>query len=207
MPHPLFLRHAERSHTNHELFCSGYLNVEEATVRGRLYDLPSGYPALVVPKENTQAMGTADPIRDASEQRRLRTAAPHRTGVYSPDGKLVSGELFAFDDLEERLLALDRLEGFDPGQPSLYRRVLIPVETSGHRCSGLGLRHRGVLRNLPTRRTVAVLSQREKAPPSRKGSLRVRVLFDDLLTDDASADFRATALLEGLSLLGLAANR
>ena len=61
----------KRSHANHELFCSGYLNVEEATVRGRLYDLPSGYPALVVPKENIQAMGTADPIRDASEQRRL----------------------------------------------------------------------------------------------------------------------------------------
>jgi gamma-glutamylcyclotransferase (GGCT)/AIG2-like uncharacterized protein YtfP len=78
-----------------------------------------------VPKEDIRAIGTADPLHDASEQRRLV-----RTGVYRPDDTLVSGELFTFDDPEERLPALDRLEGFDPGRPSLYRRVLIPAETS-----------------------------------------------------------------------------
>ena len=46
-------------------------------------------------------------------------------------GPLVWGELFTFDDPEERLSALDRLEGFDPTGPSPYRRVMIPVETSG----------------------------------------------------------------------------
>ncbi len=102
------------------------MHVEEATARGRLYHLPSGYPALVVPKEDIRAVGTADPIHDASEQQRL-----DRKEVYCPDGTLVSGELFTFDDPEERLPALDRLEGFDPGRPSLYRRVLIPAETSG----------------------------------------------------------------------------
>jgi gamma-glutamylcyclotransferase (GGCT)/AIG2-like uncharacterized protein YtfP len=116
----------KRGHANHDLLCRGFLRVEEATARGRLYDLPSGYPALAVPKVDVRAIGTSDPIHDASEQRRL-----NRAGVYRPDGTLVSGELFVFDDPEVRLPALDRLEGFDPGRPSLYRRVLIPAETSG----------------------------------------------------------------------------
>ena len=115
----------KRGHTNHELFCRGYMRVEEATVRGRLYDLPSGYPALVVPEKDVRAIGTADPVHDASEQQRLDNA-----GIQSPEGPRVSGELFAFDDPRERLPALDRLEGFDPGGSSPYRRVLIPAETS-----------------------------------------------------------------------------
>ena len=116
----------KRGHANHERFCRGYRRVEEATVRGRLYDLPSGYPALVVPEEDVRGLGTADPSHDAAEQQHLA-----RTGVYRPDGTLVYGELFVFDDPEERLPALDRLEGFDPGGSSLYRRVLIPAEFSG----------------------------------------------------------------------------
>ncbi len=116
----------KRGHANHDPFCRGYLRVEEATVRGRLYDLPFGYPALVVPEEDVRAAGTTDPVGDASEQRRLG-----RAGMQQPDGPRVSGELFTFDDPEERLPALDHLEGFDPAGPSLYHRVLIPAETSG----------------------------------------------------------------------------
>jgi len=116
----------KRGHANHDLYCRGYLRVERATVRGRLYDLPSGYPALVVPEEDVRAFGTADPTRDASEQRQLAHEKVHR-----PAGTLVSGELLTFDDPEERLPALDRLEAYDPAGPSHYRRVLIPAETSG----------------------------------------------------------------------------
>jgi gamma-glutamylcyclotransferase (GGCT)/AIG2-like uncharacterized protein YtfP len=36
-----------------------------------------------------------------------------------------------FDDPEDRLPALDRLEGFDPDGSSPYRRVLVPAKTSG----------------------------------------------------------------------------
>jgi len=39
----------------------------------------------------------------------------------------VYGEFLTFDDPEHRLPAIDRLEGFHPGGPSLYRRVLVPV--------------------------------------------------------------------------------
>jgi gamma-glutamylcyclotransferase (GGCT)/AIG2-like uncharacterized protein YtfP len=116
----------KRGHANHDLYCQGYLRAEKATVRGQLYDLPSGYPALVVPEQDVRATGTADPLEDASGQQRLAQREVHR-----PDGTLVSGELLTFDDPEERLPVLDRLEGFDPTVPSLYRRVLIPAETSG----------------------------------------------------------------------------
>jgi len=114
----------KRGHANHDRFCRGYLRVEEATVRGLLYDLPSGYPALVIPEEDIRAVGTADPAYDAARQQTLG-----RTEVRRPEAPRVFGELFTFDDPEERLPALDRLEGFDPTGPSPYRRVLIPVET------------------------------------------------------------------------------
>jgi gamma-glutamylcyclotransferase (GGCT)/AIG2-like uncharacterized protein YtfP len=116
----------KRGHANHDRFCRGYLRVEEATVRGRLYDLPFGYPALVIPEEDIRAVGTADPVHDASVQQSLGPAE-----VRLPYGPRVFGELFVFDDPEDRLPALDRLEGFDPDRPSPYRRVLVPAVTSG----------------------------------------------------------------------------
>jgi gamma-glutamylcyclotransferase (GGCT)/AIG2-like uncharacterized protein YtfP len=117
----------KRGHANHDRYCRGALGVEEATLRGELYDLPFGFPALVVPEEDVCATGSADPTRDASEQQRLNDI-----GVHGHDGPRVYGELFTFDDPEARLPALDRLEGFDPnGGPNLYRRVLVPVETAG----------------------------------------------------------------------------
>jgi gamma-glutamylcyclotransferase (GGCT)/AIG2-like uncharacterized protein YtfP len=48
----------KRGQRNHERFCRGALAAREASVRGRLYDLPYGYPALVVPKGDVQATGT-----------------------------------------------------------------------------------------------------------------------------------------------------
>jgi len=121
----------KRGHANHDQFCRGYLSAEEARTWGRLYDLPFGYPALVIDKEDVRAVGTTDPTSDTYEQRSLGL-----TGARLLADPRVSGELFVFDDPEERLPMLDRLEGFDPtGRSSLYQRVLIPVETS----SGVGL--------------------------------------------------------------------
>ncbi len=118
----------KRGHANHGLFCRGALLVEEATVRGKLYDLPFGYPALIVPEEDVFAVGTAAPLRDAAEQRRLER---ERGEARPASGPRVFGELFAFNDPEARFPALDRLEGFDPEDGSSpYRRVLLPVETT-----------------------------------------------------------------------------
>ena len=115
----------KRGERNHERFCGGALHVEEGTVRGEVYDLPFGYPALVVPREYIHAYGTADFARDVEEQWRLG-----RGPVPLMEGPRVFGEIFAFDDPESRLPALDRLEGFDPSDGSShYRRVLLPIET------------------------------------------------------------------------------
>lgn len=114
----------KRGQRNHDAFCGGVLAVEEATVRGRLYDLPAGYPALVIPEKDMRAIGTSNPTRDTAEANRCSADAT------PPRDPAVFGELFAFDDPEVRLPALDALEGFVPGVPSSpYRRVLIPTFT------------------------------------------------------------------------------
>ena len=114
----------KRGERNCERYCRGALRVEEAVVRGELYDTHLDYPALVVPRESVHALGTGSPMRDAEEQRQLGYEP-----VSPVEGPHVFGELFAFDDPGSRLPALDRLEGFDPTDASShYRRVLIPVE-------------------------------------------------------------------------------
>jgi gamma-glutamylcyclotransferase (GGCT)/AIG2-like uncharacterized protein YtfP len=115
----------KRGERNHEHFCGGALRVEEGVVRGDLFDVHLGYPALVVPEESICAFGTGDYRRDAEEQQRLG-----RGQASLLEGPRVFGEVFAFDDPESRLPDLDRLEGFDPADASShYRRVLLPVET------------------------------------------------------------------------------
>lgn len=114
----------KRGQRNHP-YCRGASRVCEATVEGSLYELPEGYPALVVPGRNILAVGTADPLRDAETRRDLR-AAPER------EGSVVFGELYTFDHPEETLPSIDFLEGFVAGDvSSLYRRVLIPARTEG----------------------------------------------------------------------------
>jgi len=124
---------------NHERFCRGVLSVEEAVVRGRLYELPSGIPVLEVPEADVLAHGTADPLADVATQARLtaefaaRAAHPEPGENGAPGGRWgpVYGELLTFDDPETRLPAIDHLEGFLPGGPSLYRRVLVPTIIHG----------------------------------------------------------------------------
>jgi gamma-glutamylcyclotransferase (GGCT)/AIG2-like uncharacterized protein YtfP len=110
----------KRGERNHERFCRGVLAVREATVRGRLYELPYGLPALVVPEEDVLAMGTTDYSADAKTQYRAQSE-PQECSL----GPTVYGELFAFDNPEECLPALDGLEGFNPGKESRYERILI----------------------------------------------------------------------------------
>lgn len=120
----------KRGFANYKRFCRGAVSAEKATICGRLYELPAGFPALRVPEEAVCAVGSADPASDARLQRRFNAS-----GVGLASGVLgwgsVGGDLFAFDDPEARLPAIDRLEGFDPEGYSLYRRVLVPVEPEG----------------------------------------------------------------------------
>lgn len=129
---------------NHDRFCGGYLQVEEATLCGRLYDLPAGFPALVVPGASVAARGGADPAGDAALQARLNAASP-RTPPPAEGWDTVRGEYFVFGDPAWRLPVLDLLEGFVPGETSLYQRVLVPV--------GLPARGTGLFAWAYTRRT------------------------------------------------------
>ena len=129
----------KRGFWNHDRFCRGVLAVEDALVRGRLFETSSGIPVLEVPEADILAVGTTNPLADVATQARVvaRMSNPEPThdrlpnkGTGAPWGD-VYGELLTFDDPETRLPAIDRLEGFHPGGPCLYRRVLVPVWVNG----------------------------------------------------------------------------
>lgn len=127
----------KRGFWNHQDFCQGFVEILEATVRGRLYQGP-GYPILEVPEADILAQGSTDPLADAATQARLsdRVRSGLRQAPQSAAGNTwdtVYGELFTFDDPQTRLPAIDRLEGFHPGGRSLYRRVLVPAAVDGDR--------------------------------------------------------------------------
>jgi gamma-glutamylcyclotransferase (GGCT)/AIG2-like uncharacterized protein YtfP len=128
----------KRGFWNHDRFCRGVLAVEDALVRGRLFETSSVIPVLQVPEEDILAVGTTNPLADVATQAHVtaRMSNPKPTpdrlpkkGTGAPWGP-VYGEFLAFDDPETRLPAIDRLEGFHPGGPSLYRRVLVPIQVN-----------------------------------------------------------------------------
>ena len=125
----------KRGFRNHDRFCRGFLEVREAQVRGRLYDGP-GYPFLEVPDEDVLALGTSRPLDDVVTQERVGDQARPFPGldpasIETGAWGLVYGELIYLDFPERRLPAIDGLEGFRPGNPSLYLRVLVPVAVDG----------------------------------------------------------------------------
>ena len=105
----------------HNRFCRGAAAIETAAVWGRLYLLPEGFPALVVPGSRILAHGTADPLADAALQVRTQPG-----GFDRPEGDwdLVQGELISFIDPLRDLPPIDRLEDFRPGRGGTYRRVM-----------------------------------------------------------------------------------
>ena len=119
----------KRGFENHARFCWDALYAGEAVVRGRLYELPAGYPGLVVPGESVRATGTVDPWDDMETQIHLGSSSSAVPKVPTGDWDTVYGELLAFANPGRQLPPIDRLEGFVPGGPSLYRRVLLPVNT------------------------------------------------------------------------------
>jgi len=127
----------KRGMWNHERFCAGAVSIEEAVVRGRLYEMESGLPVLQVPGADILAYGTADPCADVATQAHFEAEADQRPDLRAKGRTrrgwgLVHGELITFDDPEDRLPRLDRLEGFHPGGPSFYRRILLETSCGGN---------------------------------------------------------------------------
>ncbi len=103
------------------------VGIESATTMGRLYELPFGFPGLRVYRRDVQAVGTTDYLADTEKQYRAFPSPK----ASAPTWDVVHGELITFDDPERRLIVLDALEGYTPGEKGLYERVLIPVEVRG----------------------------------------------------------------------------
>ena len=113
--------------------------MEDAVVRSRLFETSSSIPVLEVPEEDILAVGTTNPLADVATQAHMtaRMSNPEPTldrlpkkGTGAPWGP-VYGELLTFDDPENCLPAIDRLEGFHPGGSCLYRRVLTSAQVHG----------------------------------------------------------------------------
>jgi gamma-glutamylcyclotransferase (GGCT)/AIG2-like uncharacterized protein YtfP len=137
IPNPQLLRlfvygTLKRGFWNHDRFCRGVLDIREAVVRGRLYEMHSGIPVLQVPDGDILAHGTSDVLVDVATQARpseqlASYPVPVLDSPTAGNWGRVYGELLTFDDPETRLPAIDSLEGFRPDGASLYRRVLVPV--------------------------------------------------------------------------------
>ena len=116
----------KRGYWNHDRFCGDAIHIEEAAVWGRLYALPSGIPVLQVPDNHVLAAGSLDPLIDSATQESFRDKLAVATD-HEKDWRMIRGELMVFPDARLSLPPIDRLEGFRPGLPSLYNRVLVPV--------------------------------------------------------------------------------
>lgn len=114
----------KRGYWNFERYCRNAVDIQPATVWGRLYQLPAGYPAIEVPETTILAHGTDDPVADAITQKCLAETSYNWT---RPEGDwdLVHGEVMTFLDPERDLPPIDRLEGVGLKKPTLYDRVLL----------------------------------------------------------------------------------
>lgn len=122
----------KRGFPNHDRFCRNSIDIQPATVWGRLYDL-GAYPALEVPEESILAYGTDEPLTDAATQARYAAHVPPHAPNTTPPGDWdsIHGELITFPNPARDLPLLDYLEGYGPNQASLYQRILVHTEARG----------------------------------------------------------------------------
>lgn len=123
----------KRGYWNHESYCGSAISVEDATVRGRLYELPSGIPMLEVPECDIITLGSADIAGDVALQYHFNTNSPECAESDCGVWRQISGELITLPSPVVTVPPIDRLEGFHSDGASLYIRVLVPVTASGER--------------------------------------------------------------------------
>ncbi len=96
-------------------------------------------PILQAPEEDILAIGTTNPLADVATQAPVMacmsnpepTPDRHQENATAAPWGPAYGEVLTFDDHENRLPAIDRLEGFHPGGPCLYRSVLVSAQVHG----------------------------------------------------------------------------
>ncbi len=120
----------KRGQCNHHL-CRGVRSIQPATLTGRLYYAPPGYPALTLDAEQILARGTGELEADL----RRAEAAEDSVETESIVGpSRVYGELHVYAKSPvERLRRFDRLEQFEPEaiERCEYVRVLTRVRAVG----------------------------------------------------------------------------
>ena len=136
MDFPLFaygtLKKGSPAHTR---WCSQARAPVPARCAGALFLHPDGYPVLFVEPETVLANGGSDTVADARMAQKPATRRGTRLNCLAPlqstrAGRTagVQGELLAFARGALPLAELDAYEGFTPGAPSLFVRVLVQVE-------------------------------------------------------------------------------
>lgn len=110
----------------HNQLCRGVRSVIPARLWGRLYELPSGCPALLVPPAAVLAEASLDPDAD---QVRLGAAQHAPSAAFSHEGwRPVTGHLITLADYRTVWSTLDAWEDALPAQPQLFRRVIVRIE-------------------------------------------------------------------------------
>lgn len=112
----------KRGFWNYDRYCGSAQSVEESTIQGRLYELPSGIPALEVPRAGILRIGTSDLTSDIALADRSFT---QRRALGAEPWQQIQGELITLGRSADALAMLDRLECFDPDGDSLYIRALV----------------------------------------------------------------------------------
>lgn len=105
-----------------------FLESRPAAAPGQMLLRPDGYPALVVDPELILAMGSDDRAGDLREtQNQTQTQNQNQSQTQAQAAALVPGQLLHLHTGVEITEKLDVFEGYFPGRPSEYLRVLIPI--------------------------------------------------------------------------------
>ncbi|WP_018142035.1 gamma-glutamylcyclotransferase [Thioalkalivibrio sp. ALJ7] len=119
----------KRGLANHRAFCAEAVRIQPATIIGRLYHLPVGYPAVQIPPSQVLLEASPDPARDAGRQHR----PPKPASPEAPEAHwgAIHGEWIRLPDPARTLPPVDTLEGVRPDGRGEYRRALVSARTEG----------------------------------------------------------------------------
>ena len=120
----------KRGFGNHERHCRDALDIQTAHVWGQLFELPYGYPGLVVDAASVLAIGSHEWERDVLLQHNA-IDPPDSYPRPAGDWDLIPGEVMSLANPHQTMPPIDRLEGFTPGKAWLYQRVLLLAEVEG----------------------------------------------------------------------------
>ncbi len=110
----------------HEQLCRGVRSVIPARLWGRLYELPSGCPALLVAP--CAVLGTAT-IGAEADHIRLGATQHMPDAAFSREGwRPVTGQLITLADYRTAWPTLDAWEDAAPERPQLFRRAIVRIE-------------------------------------------------------------------------------